>query len=323
MPDSALDADALAERLDPLLRDVDAYLAPWSDDPHPDHAAAGRAAAAAAPVHAHGWEYPIWMWVRTRPDDPAVPWPRAVHYALTDRQRRLKRRAVGCFVSQLEPAPGGGPPILPEQVLPCFDTPTELYFRVARETSAPVRRFEQLYARGDGDPWQTRTSWYEQRKQAVTVACLPRARYRHAAEPGCGLGTLTPALAQRCDRVDASDYSAGAVEAAARATGHLPGVTVTARALPDPAALPAGIDLAMLSEVLYYLSPADVGAVVDRLADALVPGGDAVLAHWRGWPAEAPQDAARTHAQVLADPRFEMLVEHTDEKFLLHVVRRR
>ena len=34
-------------------------------------------------------------------------------------------------------------------------------------------------------------------------------------------------------------------------------------------------------------------------------------------------DAATVHARVLADDRFDTLVEHTDEQFLLHVVRRR
>ena len=34
-------------------------------------------------------------------------------------------------------------------------------------------------------------------------------------------------------------------------------------------------------------------------------------------------DAATVHARVVADDRFDPLVEHTDEQFLLHVVRRR
>ena len=64
LPDSGL-AGCSAElraSLAPLLTGADAYLAPWTGDPHPDHQAAGEAAADVAPVTAHGWSYPIWMW---------------------------------------------------------------------------------------------------------------------------------------------------------------------------------------------------------------------------------------------------------------------
>ena len=149
------------------------------------------------------------------------------------------------------------------------------------------------------------------------LACLPRERYAHAAEPGCGLGTLTAALAARCDRVTASDPVPAAVDATRAAVG--PGVDVLAAALPDPATLPADADLVVLSEVLYYLAPEDVAPAIDRIPAA----ADVVLVHWRGWPAEAPRDAAATHRQLTADPRFATLVEHVDEQFLLHVLRRR
>ncbi|MCW0212076.1 MAG: bifunctional PIG-L family deacetylase/class I SAM-dependent methyltransferase [Pseudonocardia sp.] len=335
LPDSGLAAveSALAERLKPFLRDADAYLAPWTGDPHPDHAAAGRAAAAAAPVTAHGWSYPIWALVwespdqggpkQNGPDQEPLPWSRAFAHTLSAADLEAKRTAIGRFSSQLAPAPGGGPPILPAEVLRHFDTDRELFFREPRTASAPADRFAALYSGGDGDPWETRTSWYEIRKRGILLACLPHARYVRAAEPGCGTGALTRELAARCEAVTASDFSAEAVTATREATRGLPGVTVECRALPDPAALPTGIDLAVLSEVLYYLSPADLDATVNRLADALVAGGDVLVAHWRGWPAEAPQDAEATHRRLCEDPRFDVLLEHTDAAFLLHVLRRR
>jgi len=323
LPDSALDADELTTALRPLLRDAGTYLAPWEHDPHPDHAAAGRAAAAAAPVHVHGWGYPIWMWAWQRPDDTGIPWSHAAQYVLSGPESDRKRGAVARFVSQLRPGPDGGPPILPDEVLRYFDTGREVFFRAAPRHSAPRTRFDDLYAAGAGDPWDVRSSWYERRKRAVTLSCLTRERYRHAVEPGCGLGELTRELATRCDRVHASDYSTRAVAAARTATGGLTGVSVVEAALPDPDAFADGIDLAVVSEVLYYLGEDDVAATADRLAGALVPGGELLLVHWRGWPAEAPRDAAATHAQLTGDPRFETLVEHTDAEFLLHVLRRR
>ncbi|GAA3223413.1 hypothetical protein GCM10017691_10390 [Pseudonocardia petroleophila] len=313
MPDSALDADALTAALEPLLRDADAWVAPWTGDPHPDHAAAGHAAAAAAPVTATGWGYPIWMWAWLQADDPSVPWAHARAHHLDDAARAAKRRALDCYASQT----GGPEPVVPPEVLAHFGTGTEILFRTPRAGSAPRERFDALYSGDDGDPWATRSSWYERRKRAVLLASLPRERYRHAAEPACGTGALTAELAARCDRLDVSDFSDAAV-ASARAAG----VSAIRAALPDADALPGGLDLAVVSEVLYYLDDAVLAATVDRLADAVVPGGDVVIAHWRGWPAEAPRDADATHRVLLDDPRFVPLVTHVDEDFLLHVLRR-
>jgi LmbE family N-acetylglucosaminyl deacetylase len=114
LPDSGLHehADGLREALTPLLAGADAYLAPWPLDPHPDHRAAGLAAAAAAPVTAHGWSYPIWMWAWVDADDPFVPWQRARAVPLDEVARTVRRRAVDCFTSQVGPGPDGSPPVL-------------------------------------------------------------------------------------------------------------------------------------------------------------------------------------------------------------------
>ena len=322
LPDSALDADTLAECLSGVLEGADACLAPWALDPHPDHAAAGRSVAAAAPATAHRWQYPIWMWTGRSPDDPGIPWSYAHRHDMNDADRAAKAHAIAAFTSQTGPLVPGGRAVLPDDVLAHFRTGTELFFRDPAGQSAPTARFAGLY-RADDDPWRVRSSWYERRKRDVVLACLPQRHYRFAAEPGCGLGELTRELAARCDRLDASDYTEEAVRATSLATRGLSGVGVHTAALPDPAALPDGIDLAVLSEVVYYLGDGDVRATVDRLAAALVPGGDVVLTHWRGWPADAPADAAAVHARFEADPRFDVLVEHRDAEFLLHVLRRR
>jgi LmbE family N-acetylglucosaminyl deacetylase len=316
LPDSALAAheDALVEALRPLLADADACLAPWPADPHPDHAAAGRAARRAAAAHTHCFGYPIWLTPWNRPGAVEVPWGTALVHRLDDRARAAKAAAVGRFVSQTT----ADEPILPPDVLAHFATERELYFRLPPPDGAPLSRFAELYA-ADPDPWGTRSRWYEERKRAVLLASLPRERYAHAAEPGCGTGVLTEALAGRCDAVTASDPVSG--DAARCATADR--VRVLAATLPDPATVPVGVDLVVASEVLYYLAPADLAAAVDRIAEALVSGGDLVVVHWRGWPAEAPQDGAEVHRRLRADPRFAPLVEHRDEDFLLDVLRRR
>jgi LmbE family N-acetylglucosaminyl deacetylase len=318
LPDSGLAdrGDDLMAALAPLLAEADLCLVPWTGDPHPDHAAVAHAALAVAPARAHRWTYPIWTLPWCRPDDAGVPWPHAAVFAIDPETLAAKRRAIARFTSQVAPTPAGDAPILPADVLAHFDVDRELFFRAPRTASAPVSRFADLYA-ADADPWQTRTDWYERRKRDVVLACLPRERYAHAAEPGCGLGLLTAALTARCLRVTASDPVPAAADAARQASG--PDAEVLAAPVSDPATLPADADLVVLSEVLYYLTPDDVAQVAERIPD----GADVVLVHWRGWPAEAPRDAAATHRQLTADPRFTTLVEHVDEQFLLHVLRRR
>jgi LmbE family N-acetylglucosaminyl deacetylase len=190
LPDSGLadDATALRDALAPLMAGADAYLAPWPGDPHPDHRAAGLAAAAAAPVTAHGWSYPVWMWAWTDPGDPEVPWDRARTLTLDDAAWTARRAGVACYASQVEAGPDGSPAVLAAGLLDHADRGVDLLFREPRATSAPVGRFAQLY--DAGDPWAA-DSWYEVRKRAVVAASLPRERYRHAFEPGCGAGELT------------------------------------------------------------------------------------------------------------------------------------
>ncbi len=316
LPDSGLDVRGadLRDALAPVLAGADAWLAPWPGDPHPDHRAAGLAAAAAAPVTAHGWSYPIWMWAWLAADDPAIPWARARAVPLDAAARTARRAGVECFTSQVRPGPDGSPAVLAAGLLDHVDRPVDLVFREPRATSAPVERFASLYA--DGDPWDT-GSWYERRKRAVVLASLPRARYRYGFEPGCGAGELSTGLAERCDRLDSSDPVPEAVE---RARAARPGAGVHVAALPD--GVPDGpLDLVVFSEVLYYLDDATVAATLDRVLSATAPGADIVAVHWRGWPAEAPRDAVATHRLLTTRPELDVLVEHTDEDFLLHVLR--
>jgi hypothetical protein len=303
-----------------LLAGADTYLAPWAGDPHPDHRAAGLAAADAAPVTAHGWAYPVWMWAWLTPDDPAIPWDRARVLRLDAGMLGAKRAAIAAFPSQVGPGADGSPPVLDTGMLAHTGQPAELLFRVARATSAPVSRFAELYAHG-ADPWRA-DSWYERRKRAVVLASLPRERYGRAFEPGCGTGELTRELATRCAVVQASDPVAEAVRQARQRTADVAGVRVEQAALPE--AVPVEpVDLAIFSEVLYYLDDATVSATLDRTLAVLEPGGDVAVVHWREWPAEAPRDAAATHRMLRARPELAAVVEHVDDGFVLLVLRRR
>jgi hypothetical protein len=71
--------------------------------------------------------------------------------------------------------------------------------------NTPAAYFEQLYS-DSSDPWSLSEQWYVQRKYDHTLAALPQRRYRSAFEPGCSVGVLTTALAERCDSLLATAW---------------------------------------------------------------------------------------------------------------------
>ena len=169
--------------------------------------------------------------------------------------------------------------------------------RRGEETTADY--FEHMWSLGD-DPWEHATRFYEGRKYDLTVAALRRPRYTQAFEPGCGIGLLTERFAQRCDSVIASDRHPAC--GARRATSATRGLDVEVRLLQLPEAWPSEtFDLIVLSEVLYYFTPARVAEILDRAAQRLVPGGDLVAVHYRQPVAEhalTRGHRARHRAQV-------------------------
>jgi SAM-dependent methyltransferase len=90
------------------------------------------------------------------------------------------------------------------------------------------RYFDALYDACD-DPWGFRSRWYERRKRLLTMAMLPRERYRRAFEPGCGNGELSAQLADRCDSLLAADLNETAVHLAALRVAAMPHVLVECR----------------------------------------------------------------------------------------------
>ncbi|MFE9690619.1 PIG-L deacetylase family protein [Micromonospora sp. NPDC005806] len=130
-PDGDIDEDALAAQLAERLTAGRWCLATWASDGHPDHEAAGRAAAAACrATNAVLLEYPIWAWHWAEPGDARVPWHRAHRVDLPGEAQAAKARAVAAFRSQiaaLGPGPGDGP-VLPPSVLAKFARPYEVVF---------------------------------------------------------------------------------------------------------------------------------------------------------------------------------------------------
>ncbi|KAA9152761.1 bifunctional PIG-L family deacetylase/class I SAM-dependent methyltransferase [Amycolatopsis acidicola] len=320
LPDSGLHerGEQLRSALTELLRGSDLCLAPWPGDPHPDHCETGLAMLRAAPEGAQRWSYPIWMWHWLEPDE--IPWQRAFSLTLTEQERTAKAGAIKAFTSQTSAGPHGEEPILPPEVLTHFDRPDEIFFREPRRESASPQRFAELY-RASPDPWETGKRWYERRKRAVALAALPREHYGTILEPACGNGNLTRELAVRCDRLVAFDPVAEAVEAARAAVAGLSHVEVSRAALPE--GLSTDADLVVHSEILYYLSDADLGETIRRSVSVLRPGGHLLAVHWKPWAPEAPRDGWDAHQRLIDHPDLEPLVAHDDEEFVLHVLKRR
>lgn len=147
------------------------------------------------------------------------------------------------------------------------------------KTVHTTEHFDAMFS-GNDDPWHFKTRWYEARKRALTLACLPEARFAHAYEPGCANAELSLALAPRCDRLLISDGAAQAVQVARARTAHLPHIEVRLAWLPDE--WPDDrFDLIVVSEMAYYLDARALDAFADRLRASLLPGGTLLACHWR------------------------------------------
>lgn len=165
----------------------------------------------------------------------------------------------------------------------------------------PENYFDDVY-RDTDDPWGFTDRWYEQRKYALTLASLTAPRYRRIFEPGCSIGVLSAALADRSEEIACIDVSARAVELAVRRLATTDArVSVSTGDLTGPWP-PGTFDLIVLSEVLYYLGDADLDAVVERLPGALTDDGEVIAVHWR-WPvADYPQSGDAVHERLLHSP---------------------
>lgn len=146
-------------------------------------------------------------------------------------------------------------------------------------TSTPDAYFDEMWTRAD-DPWQHGSRWYEARKYALTVAALPRPRYRRAFEPGCAAGFLTEMLARCADHLVAMERSSRGVEVTRRRCAGQPGVDVRRGRIPED--WPEGrFDLIVLSEVLYYLDDDGLGTAIQRAGESLDVDGHLLAVHYR------------------------------------------
>ncbi|MEV7103266.1 SAM-dependent methyltransferase [Streptomyces atroolivaceus] len=186
--------------------------------------------------------------------------------------------------------------------------------------STPAGYFEDMY-RGEDDPWHLQERWYEQRKYALTLASLPRPRFRSAFEPACSVGQLTRLLAPRCERLLAADRVASAVETARRRTADLGQVEVARLTVPEE--WPEGrFDLIVLSELLYYFDGERLDGLLSRATGSLEPGGTLVTVHWNHPVPEHLYTGAQLAGRLAREPGLLLRTGHREEDFVLQTFSR-
>jgi predicted TPR repeat methyltransferase len=187
-------------------------------------------------------------------------------------------------------------------------------------TSTARSYFEKMYE-SDADPWGFETSPYERRKYALTIATLPRERYRSAFEPGCSVGVLTEQLASRCDRLLATDLVTAALEKARARLEHSPHVVLASLVIPE--AWPEDrFDLIVLSEIAYYFDAFTLERVIERTLESTGPGAHIIGVHWRG-QTNYPLSGDEAHEVIGSCGALKRLVHHVEADFLLDVWERR
>ena len=156
--------------------------------------------------------------------------------------------------------------------------------------------FDAMFAKND-DPWKFQTRWYERRKRALTMACLPDDRFANAFEPGCANGELSAKLATRCDRLLASDGADRAVNLARLRLKDYANVEVRRAWVPDEWPQDK-FDLIVLSEFLFYLKPQAVQDIAVMAQKTLMPGGVILACHWRHPVAQCVLTGEQVHQQL-------------------------
>lgn len=179
----------------------------------------------------------------------------------------------------------------------------------ASQSHAPSH-FDALFSEND-DPWLFRSRWYEARKRALTLACLPQERFTNGFEPGCANGELSASLASRCDQLLVCDGATGAVALAKRRTVAFKNVRVQQAWVPDDWPEET-FDLVVISELGYFLSTHALAELIAKTKTCLRPGGTVLACHWRRLSADCVMNGDDVHHRIgrgLLLPHLSELVE--------------
>ena len=227
-------------------------------------------------------EYPVWWWHWGVPAD--APWAAIRRLDLSDAARGRKHRAIAAHSSQVLPLSEqvGDEVMLHPGFLAHFHGSVEVYVVQDGEDTA----LDDLH-RAEPDPWGVDERWYEQRKRDLTLAMLPRRDLRPRPRgrvldrrAGRAPGRTLRGPARRRQQPgrrrarpaigSATSSTSGSSSSRCRTSGR-----------------PVDLDLVVVSEMAYFLSPRELRGLVDRVRQSLTPDGVVVLCHWQhridGW----------------------------------------
>lgn len=153
--------------------------------------------------------------------------------------------------------------------------------------------FKKVYDARE-DPWDFETSEYEAEKYKATLKAIPKHKYENALEIGCSIGVLTKLLAERSKKLTATDVSQKALDKAIERCRGLNNISFLKLSFPKE--IPDDqYDLIIISEVAYYLSPADWNFAMEQLYDRMEDGAHLVLVHWLPEVHDYPQTGDEVH----------------------------
>ncbi|WP_062112832.1 PIG-L family deacetylase [Aureimonas sp. AU40] len=291
-------------------------------DPHPDHEAA---AILAENVHRlrprlRRLSYPVWSMRHPAELDVDVDGltPFRVETPIVE-----KARAIARHETQMGSVVGDDPSgfALPDWFLRHHQGPFECVFWHRMPGSPPgPEHFAALYD-GDRDPWGARDSAYELEKREALLRFLGEEGGDSAIEFGCGEGHVAGALASRFRTVAGFDLDPGIV---ARATAHhgAPG-RVTFQVGRMPEAFPdLRFDLLVLSEMLYFLTEAEIEALMARACHHARPGARLVLVNYLG-PTDTPLsgDDAADFLLMIASEKLTLERAERTERYRMDLLR--
>ena len=161
--------------------------------------------------------------------------------------------------------------------------------------------FEAKFA-ADRDPWRTFDDVDEALKRRAILHAIGPGPWGRVIELAAGNGSNSAAIAPRALRLDATEATASGTVLVASAIGK----RRRARAirLAVPARLPRPrYDIAVVAELLYYLTPHAMALTAREIGSAVRVGGVLVLAHHRIDFPDFVQHAGRLQQRYLRGTR--------------------
>jgi SAM-dependent methyltransferase len=160
--------------------------------------------------------------------------------------------------------------------------------------------FDAKFAAAD-DPWRTFDDADEALKRRAILHAIGGGPLGRVIEVAAGNGSNSAAIARRALHLDATEATQSGTRLVARAIRDRPKrarairLTVPARRLPRDR-----YDVAVVAELIYYLSPLAMERTARQMAGALRAGGVMVLAHHRIDFPDFAQHAATIQRRFLA-----------------------